>query len=125
MSVSVICDEAAYLDPSNLAARTDDTKRSAIFVPLLAEGFAPGKLYLLYVLGMYAAGQPFTARDLGGPLWKTVKPHSPPKSARSPCRYHKRRCQREQPCQPGQAVCCVLPRPARQHACGRLCRRAC
>src|SRR5262249_17487614 len=71
MSVTVICNEAAYLDPPNLAARTDDTKLRAIFVPLLAEGFAPGKLYSLYVLGMYA-GQPFSARDLGGPLWKAV-----------------------------------------------------
>src|SRR5262249_24235966 len=68
MSVTVICNEAAYLDPSNLAARTDDTK---LCVPPLAEGFAPGKLYSLYVLGMYA-GQPFTARDLGGPLWKAM-----------------------------------------------------
>src|SRR5262245_54161174 len=58
MSVSVICNEAAYLDPSNLAARTDDAELCAIFVPPLAEGFAPGKLYSLYVLGMYA-GQPF------------------------------------------------------------------
>src|SRR5262249_58625881 len=56
---------------SDLAARTDDTKLCAIFVALLAEGCAPGKLYSLYVMGMYA-GQPFTAHDLGGPLWKTV-----------------------------------------------------
>src|SRR5262249_53151380 len=52
MSIVVICNEAAYLDPSNLATRTDDL--CAIFLPLLAEGFAPGKLYSLYVLGMYA-----------------------------------------------------------------------
>src|SRR5262249_32854647 len=71
MSVTVICNEAAYLDPSNLAPRTDDTKLCAIFVALLAEGFAPGKLYSLYILGMYA-GQPFTARDLDDPLPKAV-----------------------------------------------------
>src|SRR5262245_55808354 len=71
MSVTVICNEAAYLDPSNLAAGTDDTKLCAIFVPLLAEGFAPRKRDSLHVLGMYA-GQPFTARDLGGPLWKAM-----------------------------------------------------
>src|SRR5262245_16382473 len=71
MSVTIICNEAAYLDPSNLAAGTDDTKLCTIFIPLVAESFAPGKLYSLYVLGMYA-GQPFTARDLGGPLWKAV-----------------------------------------------------
>src|SRR5262249_22491593 len=63
----IIRNERAYLNPSNLAARTNDTIFRATFASPFAEGVAPGKLYLLNVFGMYG-GQIFTAWELDRPL---------------------------------------------------------
>src|SRR5215471_11957853 len=71
MPVTIIRNERAYLDPSNLAARTNNTIFRATFASPFAEGVAPGKLYLFDVLGMYG-GQIFTAWELDRPLYKTV-----------------------------------------------------
>src|SRR5262252_694004 len=59
MPVTIIRNERAYLNPSNLAARTNDTIFRATFASPFAEGAGLGKLHLLHILGMHG-GQAFT-----------------------------------------------------------------
>src|SRR5262245_47324101 len=70
-AIAVVRHEVARLDPSNLAARTNNSILCTILLPPIAEGAAPELLHAPEVLRVHT-GLPLTAFDLGCPIGETV-----------------------------------------------------
>src|SRR5262249_55687617 len=72
MSITVVSNETARLDPTHLAAGTSDTILYAIFAPARPKRLAADLFHPPYVVEVHTC-QAFTTSYLGNPLRKTVE----------------------------------------------------